>query len=101
MTYLQRLALTPEAEVQVELREAAGEAAAPLPPLAKQVIQRPGQVPVAFTLEYDPAAIVPGRRYAVSARIWDRGQLQFVTEAPVAVLGGAPGPAEIVVVPVR
>jgi len=100
VTYLQRIALTPEAEVQVELRDTPGDATAP--PIAKQVIQRPGQVPVAFTLEYDPAAIVPARRYAVSARIWDRGQLQFVTDAPVAVLGGAPpGAVEIVVVPVR
>ena len=99
VTYLQRIALTPEAEVQVELREATEDAAAT--PIAKRVIERPGQVPVAFTLEYDPSVIMPGRRYAVSARIWDRGQLQFVTEAPVPVLVGAPSPAEIVVVPVR
>ena len=70
--------------------------------VAKQVIQRPGQVPIAFSLEYDPTAILPGHRYALSARISDRGQLQFVTDTEVPVLGsGASDAAEIVVVPVR
>lgn len=101
MTYLPRIALTPEAVVQVELRDVSDpetEAA----PVAKQVIRKPGQVPIAFSLEYDPAAILPGHRYAVSARISDRGQLQFVTDAQVPVLGSDASVApEVVVVPVR
>ena len=45
---------------------------------------------------------MPRSRYTLSARISDRGQLQFVTETPVPVLtNGAPASAEIVVVPVR
>ena len=101
VTFVQRMALTPEAEVQVELREVtAGDSASVL--IAKQVISTPGQVPIPFSLEYDPTKIVAGRRYAVSARIVDRGQLQFVTDTRVPVLtGGAPLPVEIVVVPVR
>ena len=101
VTYLQRMALTPEAEVQVELREVtAADAASVL--IAKQVIATPGQVPILFSLEYDPTKIVAGRRYAVSARIVDRGQLQFVTDTRVPVTTwGATGPLEIVVVPVR
>jgi putative lipoprotein len=102
VTYLQRVALTPEAMVQVELRDAAipeGNG----PPIAKQVIQRPGQVPVAFALPYLPTSLLPGHRYVLSARISDRGQLQFVTEQPVAALPRAatPEPLEIVVVPVQ
>lgn len=59
-------------------------------------------MPIAFTLDYDPSLVEPGHTYAVSARITDRGQLQFVTDTRVAVLtGGAPAPIEIVVVPVR
>lgn len=70
--------------------------------VARQVIRRPGQVPVAFQIDYDPSRILPGHAYAVSARIVDRGQLQFVTEVGIAVLpGGAPRSADIVVVPVR
>ena len=44
MTYVARIALTPEAVVQVELRDAAIPEAVG-PPIAKQVIPRPGQVP--------------------------------------------------------
>ncbi len=101
VTYRQRIALTPEAVVQVELRDVSrGNGQAPL--LARQIIRRPGQVPIAFVLDYDPASIEAGHSCALSARIADRGQLQFVTETPVAVsTDAAAGPAEIVVVPVR
>jgi len=102
VTYRQRVALTPEAELQVELRDVSRQdVEAPL--IAKRVIARPGQVPIAFTLDYDPALIAPGRTYAVSARITDRGQLQFLTDTRVTVLtgGAAATPVEIVVVPVR
>ena len=102
VTYRQRTALTPEAELQVELRDVSRQdVAAPL--IAKRVIARPGQVPIAFTLDYDPSLIEPGRTYAVSARITDRGQLQFVTDTRVPVLSGtaATTPVEIVVVPVK
>jgi putative lipoprotein len=102
VTYLQRVALTPEAVLQVELRDASvpeGEG----PPVAKQVIPRPGQVPIAFALSYLPESLRPGRRYVLSARISDRGQLQFVTEQPVAAVPRAStaAPLEIVVVPVQ
>ena len=101
MTYIQRIALTPEAIVQIELRDATLPEAGGLP-IAKKVIQRPGQVPVAFSLTFEPEALAAGRRYALSARISDRGQLQFVTENPVAVVPReGQAPVEIVVVPVR
>ncbi len=101
VTYRQRSALTPEAEVQVELREAAAPGGEPSL-VAKRIIERPGQVPIAFELPYDPSAIDPAAGYTVSARITDRGQLQFVTETPVPVLTrGAATTAEVVVTPVR
>ena len=101
VTYRQRVALTPQAEVQVELREVS-LADAPSATIAKQVISTPGQVPISFSLEYDPTRIVGGRSYAISARITDRGQLQFVTDTRIPVLtGAAQGAIEIVVVPVR
>ena len=101
VTYRQRIALTPQAEVHVELRDVSVQDVASVP-IAKQVIATPGQVPIPFSLEYDPTKIRPGRTYAVSARIVDRGQLQFVTDTRVPVLtGGAPAAVEIVVVPVR
>ena len=101
VTYRLRIALTPEAIVQVELRDVTSpDAEAPL--VAKQVIEKPGQVPIAFSLPYDPTAILPGHSYAVTARIEDRGQLAFVTDTRVPVsLAGAAEPPEIVVVPVH
>lgn len=101
VTYRLRIALTPEAEVQIELRDVSRQdVEAPL--IAKRVIEKPGQVPIAFSLEYDPSLVVPGHTYAVSARISDRGQLQFVTDTRVPVLGiGPPAPVEIVVVPLQ
>jgi len=95
------MALTPEAEVQIELRDVSiAESDSVL--VSKQVISTPGQVPIPFSLEYDPTRVVPGHTYAISARITDRGQLQFLTDARIPVLtGGAPGPVEILVVPVR
>ncbi len=101
VTYRLRIALTPEAEVQIELRDVSRQDIEALL-IAKRVIEKPGQVPIAFSLEYDPSLIEPGHTYAVSARITDRGQLQFVTDTRVAVLGAATAAAvEIVVVPVR
>ncbi len=101
VVYLQRIALTPQAEVQVELRDVSLQDA-PSMLIAKQVISTPGQVPIPFSLEYDPARIAGGRTYAISARITDRGQLQFVTDTRIPVLTGeAQGPVEILVVPVR
>ncbi len=101
VTYPQRIALTPEAVVQVELRDVSRQdVEAPL--VAKQLIEKPGQVPIPFSIPYDPSLIQPGHLYAISARITDRGQLQFVTDTRVPVLAaGAPTPIEIVVVPVR
>ena len=101
VTYAQRMALTPQAEVQVELRDVSPQDAASTL-IAKQVIATPGQVPIPFSLEYDTTKIRGGRTYAISARIVDRGQLQFITDARIPVLtGAAQGPIEIVVVPVR
>src|SRR5262249_2996423 len=101
VTYRQRIALTPEAVVQVDLREVS-RPDADAPPLARQLIDKPGQVPIPFSLTCAKAAIEPGRSYAVTAAITDRGQLQFVTETRVPVFSAsAPGPIEIVVVPVR
>jgi putative lipoprotein len=101
VTYQLRIALTPEAVVQVELRDVSPQdVEAPL--LGRQIIERPGQVPIAFSVEYDPTVIDPKHTYAVSARITDRGQLQFVTEARVPVItNGTAGGVEIVVVPLR
>lgn len=101
VTYRQRIALTPEAIVQIELRDVSREdVEAPL--VARRILEKPGQVPIAFTLDYDSGAIDPRHTYAISARITDRGQLQFVTDTRLPVItNAAPTAVEIVVVPVK
>jgi uncharacterized lipoprotein YbaY len=102
VTYRQKTALTPEAIVQVELRDVTrpGEEE---PLLAKRIIHTDGQqVPIPFALDYDAAAVEKGHSYTVSARIADRGQLQYLTDSPVPVLTAeAPASVEILVVPVH
>jgi len=67
-TYRERIALHPEAILEVELRDVS-RADAPAP-LLSAVSVRPGkQVPIPFKLIYDERLIDPRNTYAVSARI--------------------------------
>ena len=42
--------------------------------IGQQVITDPGQVPIRFSISYDPSKIVPNHTYAVQAVISDRGR---------------------------
>lgn len=102
VTYLQRIALAPDAVVEVTLQDIA-RADAPATVLAKQTIQTNGQqVPIPFALEYDPAAITPMMRLSVSARITEGGKLTWISTTVNSVLTeGAPdNNVEIIVQPV-
>ncbi len=79
LTYLQRSALPPDAVATVTLADVS-RADAPSTVLAMQTISPAGQVPIAFSLSYDPAAIDASHTYAVSARITDgSGTLLFIS----------------------
>ncbi len=80
-TYLQRIALPPEAKLTVRISDVSRmDAAAPV--IAETTIMTAGkQVPLAFSLSYDPAKVDPRGRYAVSARIEDgAGALIWITD---------------------
>jgi heat shock protein HslJ len=49
-------------------------------------IKGPGQVPIPFKMEYDPASIDERMTYAVRATISDRGRLMFTSDTVVPVL---------------
>ena len=67
----------------------------------QQIVTGGCQVPIAFALDYDPAAIDPRLTYAVSARITVDGQLLFTsTTATLVITRGNPTDVEIVVQPV-
>jgi putative lipoprotein len=100
VTYLQRIALPPDAEVQVTLDDVSLQDA-PSEKIAEQIIAEPGQVPIPFELTYDPKSIVPTHTYAVQARISQGDQLLFINTTAIHVITrGYPTRVEIVVQPV-
>ncbi|HIK42609.1 MAG TPA: YbaY family lipoprotein [Thermoleptolyngbya sp. M55_K2018_002] len=103
VTYLPRIALPPNALIEVSLADVS-RADAPARILARQTIESNGrQVPFAFALPYDPAQIDSRYTYAVQARIAVDGQLRFINTTRTSVItNGSPTEGiEIVVDPVQ
>lgn len=92
VTYLQRIALPPDAVVTVRLLDVS-LADAPSVTLAEDVIQAEGQnVPIPYALTYDPGRVDARHRYVVRAEIRDgAGALRWTTDTAIPVLThGAP-----------
>ena len=85
ITYRERMALGPDATVEVELRDVSLQDA-PSITIAKVTITNPGQVPVSFEIEYDPSSIDDRATYAVRATITDRGQMLFTNTTTYDVI---------------
>ncbi len=81
ITYRERIALPPSAQIEVRLDDVS-LADAPARNLARQAFAADGkQVPLPFTLTVDRAQLDPRHSYAVSARISDAsGRLMFITD---------------------
>ncbi|HWJ71270.1 MAG TPA: YbaY family lipoprotein [Sphingobium sp.] len=79
-TYRERIALPPNAQMIVEIRDVS-RADARAPVIASTTVQARGrQVPLAFSLRYNVRKLEPRSRYAVSARITDGGRLLWTTD---------------------
>lgn len=89
-TYRERIALPPDSRLVVTISDVS-LADAPSVTIAETEVKTEGrQVPLGFSLNYDPARIEPRRSYAVSARILDgQGQLAWITDTrnPLPPLG--------------
>ncbi len=86
VSYLQRIALSPDALVVVQLQDVS-RADASVTTLASQEIKAAGKsVPYAFELTYDPAKIEPEALYALSARILEGGKLRWINTRAMFVL---------------
>jgi uncharacterized lipoprotein YbaY len=100
VTYSQRIALTPDVVVEIELVDVSHR---DVPPevVASQTLTAPGQVPIAFEIAYDPDRIDERDTYAVQARILVAGRVEWknTTSHPV-LTHGAPDSVEIAVVPI-
>ena len=81
ITYRERMALPPTAQVEVTLADVS-LMDAPASVIARQSFTADGrQVPFAFSLTVDERKIDPRGRYSVSARITDAsGKLMFITD---------------------
>jgi putative lipoprotein len=84
VTYRERVALTPEAVVQVEVveqRPDGGTGAV----VGEQTLRNPGQVPISFAVAIPSERVRPEATYVVRARITDAGRV-LTTPEPVPVL---------------
>jgi uncharacterized lipoprotein YbaY len=103
VSYRSRIALAPDAVVEVALQDIS-RADAPATLIASQAIRTEGkQVPILFTLPYNPSDINPAMRYAVSARITEGGKLTWISTRiqPVLTRGAPSDDVEIEVNQVR
>jgi len=99
VSYRERIALDPAAEVRVQLLDVS-RMDAPSVVLAEQRIQAGGrQPPFAYELKVDAARIDPRMPYAVSARILRGEHLMFINDTQHTVLTqGAGRTADLVLV---
>ena len=102
ITYRERIALSEDATVIVELRDVSlADAAAPL--IASQTIRNPGQVPIEFRVPYNRDDIDPRNTYGISARILGAdGRLAFINDTAYDVITrGNPTSVDMVLVLVQ
>jgi putative lipoprotein len=84
VSYRERIALTPDAVLHVEVVESAPPGGTPSV-VGEQTLQNPGQVPIAFSVPVPSERIRPDATYTVRARLTDAGRV-FTTPEPVPVL---------------
>ena len=84
-TYKERMALPPAAVFEASLEDVS-RADAPATVVARERITSPGNPPIAFTITYDPATILPRNRYVVRARIVLDDKLLFTSDTAVPVI---------------
>ena len=100
VAYRERVALPPDAVVQVRLDDVSQPEGAPKRVAETTVPTGGKQVPIPFELAYKAADIVPNRRYVVRAKILADGKTLFSTKTPYPVITrGAPTSLEILVQP--
>lgn len=90
IAYRERIALPPDAQIEVRVDDVS-LADAPSKTIARQAFAADGQqVPIAFLIRFDRAAIEPRHSYAVAARITGAdGRLMFITDTRHSLTLGA------------
>jgi putative lipoprotein len=96
VTYREQMALPSGAVIKVQLADVS-RADAPAIVISTREFAPVNQVPIPFTLTYDPRQIIAGHRYVVQARIEVDGTLRFINTSAYPVTPGRPGAIEVVV----
>jgi putative lipoprotein len=103
VTYLQRIALPPDAVVTVRIEDVS-KMDVPAEVIGEQIIKTNGaQVPIPFEVPYDPSQIDDRYTYSLRVRIEDgTGKLLFIndTSVPVITRDSPTKDIEVIVVPV-
>lgn len=97
ITYRQRIPLAKDAVAKIWLQDIS-RPNLPVPEiLDEQVIEPAGQVPIPFTVRYDPAAIDPTHTYTLLVRIYEGDRVRFTNAARYPVItGGCTANCELV-----
>jgi putative lipoprotein len=101
-SYRERVALLPGAVMRVTLEDVSmADAAATV--IAETIIQPERQVPIPFTLPYDPARIDPSHRYAIRVRIENEqgGAMWATTQHYGVITQGNPDHVDVLLEQVR
>ena len=86
-TFRERMALPPAAVFEAVLEDVS-RADAKAETIGVSRVASPGNPPIAFTIAYDPAKIVPRNKYVVRARILLDDKPLFTTDSVVPVITG-------------
>ncbi len=101
ITYLQKIALPPDALVEVQLLDVSKQDAS-AEVVGEQTIVNPGQVPIRFSVEYDPSRIDASHTYGIQVRILSGGDLQWRSGSAYHVItNGNPVYVDVVVQPAK
>lgn len=96
VSYRERIALPPKAILEVSLVDVS-LADAPAKTLSRTTVRTGGRVPIPYRLRINAAAIRPGHRYALQARITVDGRLMFLTTTHHGIFGDGPNQTDIMV----
>ena len=78
ITYRERIALPPGAVAEITVVDVSRADAAGTV-IGRQRIEDPGQVPIPFTVDFEPSAVDPRHRYAVRATISNGTEAMFTS----------------------
>jgi len=84
-TYRERMTLPPGAVLEATIEDVS-RADAPASVVASTRVASPGNPPIAFTIAYDQAQILPDHRYVVRVRILLDGKLLFTSDVATPVI---------------